>query len=675
MTAFTCRVIPLSAVFCLLFNANTIDGQILLTPPAESVPVPAGTPQTGIIVGGGSSFAAPPAMYGVPDNTAGAAETTPYPGTGTYLYGQPQPKANPGLPAYSPSYSAPSGSSFRIRPGMTREEIVRAMAEERRMKNIEQEEQQDKMWQNFRVKKEIQKSVASLFQETESFRPKQLTKDSVPQTLETTAELLKETPKVPDTVKRDAPVLSEDERIAQEVKAKREALEKLEDSEQKQKDLEALKRREEARQRWQQQRAEAERGANLFEIPPSLRLKDQALKDGWCLLFDGKTLFGWRSQQEGPYAGGQFTAEDGETLCSNPEHPGLLYTTAQFGDCTVMFEYQAEKDAEAFLLLRTPPNPKNLHTSCYTIVLNSADPSRPRGSIPGRLQVNETQIVNARRRRENEDPNEWHRLKAQFDANRLQITVDNDEPANLLDVKPLGYGYIGLLVTKGTVRFRMMLWKPGSEASLFDGVSYDNSWRTHGKAMKVAVLNSALQLAGGQGVLETRSTFGNFVFQGEYSIAYTSGKGNVFLRSHPREPQTGYTVSLQNFPTRQDRNGGKGVDAGAFSGVKNARYTRPQDQKWNYLTIAAAGRQFQTWVNGVPVCEMTDKEGRFTEGTIQLTLPQDDGNVQFRNLRISPYPPRMEKTKTMEDWEKTTYEAQRAERKRKEEEKELDEKK
>ena len=440
--------------------------------------------------------------------------------------------------------------------------------------------------------------------------------------------------------------------------------------------------REAARQAFLEKCREAEMGAVLFELPENLQIPEQQLKAGLCNLFDGKTLFGWRIQKEGPYGGGKFFVDD-QMICSDPKNPGLIYTTNQFGDATVHLEYQAEENAEVFLLVRTSPNPSDLHSSCYTIVLNSASHLRPRGTILGRQTLNFEQIP--RKEREGgatttEDAippgARWRKVTAQFDGTMLRVTIDKDEPVTLFEAKPPGCGYLGILVTKGTAKFRNLTWSPGSSISLFDGINTAAEWRPHEDVRWTpASAPFSLQLSGGPGVVETRKTFDNFVLQLEYNITHSFGRSGLFLRATPREEKTGYEIAVQNMPTKEDRASTVGVDSGAFRGVKTGRFLRASDQKWNYLTIVAVDRHFQTWVNGVPVCEWTVPIGQplIASGTVQLLAPTDATNVQFRNIRYTPILPRNEKPRTFDDRNQTTYVELNEQRKAAEREKRLDE--
>jgi hypothetical protein len=463
----------------------------------------------------------------------------------------------------------------------------------------------------------------------------------------------------------------------------------------------------ERRKQFLARQAESLAGADVFEIDSALQLSRRDLEDGWCNLFDGKTFFGWRVQKDGFYGGGRFTIEDGE-ICSDPQHPGMLYTTNQFGDSTISFEYCVDDDTELFFLYRTSPNPHDLHSSCYTIVLNSSERMRPRGTILGRVKLDREQIrsITAYDRNDSNDSEKdqkavWRRARVSCDGGMITCTIDRQIPTTLMDISPIGRGYIGLLVTRGKARFRNIIWRPGMSYPLFDGIEIDDSWRYRRGTMAVTAANLTMQLRGGPGVIESIETFSDFVLQFEYRITNVSGKAGLFFRSNPREEKSGYEISLQNFPTRKERDDFFAIDAGSFVGRKSGRYVGTEDMKWNHFTLSAIDRQFQTWVNGVPVCEMTDKsklpktitvvKARDTvdgkdvldymlpnkdefhkNGTIQFYLPTDMSNIDLRNVKISKIEQRKQHKKTFEDHKKSTWKEKLKEEKRIENEIKLD---
>ncbi|MDR1485155.1 MAG: DUF1080 domain-containing protein [Planctomycetaceae bacterium] len=485
------------------------------------------------------------------------------------------------------------------------------------------------------------------------------------------------------------------------------ALMKSNDSGNKSDEILALSLRIERRKQFLARQAESLVGANIFEIDSSVKLIPRYLEDGWCNLFDGKTLFGWRVQKDGYYGGGRFTVVNGE-ICSDPQYPGLLYTTNQFGDSAISFEYCADKDAELFLLYRTSPNPRDLNTSCYTVVLNSADRKRPRGTILGRVKLDREQIRSITESDQN-DPNEsennqqekWHRVRITCDGGAFSCTIDRQLPTSFIDLSQLGRGYIGLLVTRGKARFRNLIWRAGTSHPLFDGINVKETWRYKEGAMTVTAANSAIQLRGGPGVIETLELFSDFVLQFEYKIENISGKAGLFFRANPRDEKSGYEISLQNSPSRKDRDELFAIDAGSFAGRKSGRYVGAEDLQWNYFTLSAIDRQFQTWVNGIPVCEMTDKskmpkmvtvvkaedtvDGKeivdyvlpaqdefHNNGTIQFYTPTNTSSIDIRNIRIIKIAKRTPLPKTFGDRTKTTWNEKLQEEQKIENEKKLD---
>ncbi|MDR0521064.1 MAG: DUF1080 domain-containing protein [Planctomycetaceae bacterium] len=438
---------------------------------------------------------------------------------------------------------------------------------------------------------------------------------------------------------------TEDQKFERNLQTLRASAEKMTDPAARAAELKKIIQWENARKTETARRMQEEEDADLFETP---RLKESLLKEGWCLLFDQQTSFGWKTQSSGHYGGGRFLFQNGE-IQSDPYHPGLLYTTMLFGEFDLQFDFWAEKDAEILLLLKTPPSPKDLHTSCYTAVLNSAKRNRPRGLLLGRHRFSDAELVETRRVQETrndgiyEKENAWHSVAVQCSKGNLRIWVDNQETAACSEAKPIAVGHIGFLAAKGKVRIQNVLWRSAVSFPLLEA-ERGPALRTSRGSKLSRTKEGVLQFSG-PGVLESKKKLGDFVLQFEYYQGTASAAAGVFVRALPEQPQTGYEISMQNVPTRQDREAAVGVDAGSFKNIKDARYIRAKDLEWNYMTIAAVGRQFQTWLNGVPVCLMKDprkdlpknpEEGPFLlPGTVQFYVPNEDITVRYRNINFA----------------------------------------
>jgi len=217
--------------------------------------------------------------------------------------------------------------------------------------------------------------------------------------------------------------------------------------------------------------------------------------------------------------------------------------------------------------------------------------------------------------------------------------------------EPLPPGHVGFLVTRGQVRIQHVLWRPSQPNAIFDVDSATSAasappWRR----FEGSNLDVVTDPQGGHNVfrlhagsVESREVYTNYVLQMQYRQGHTSGRSSLFVRSLPGRQHTGYEISLQNFPRRQDRETDRGVDAGGFLGIKDARYIRVQDQEWNHLTAVVMGRQMKTWVNGVPVCYIEDRRTISTPtgpflgpGTIRFSVPPENTDFQFRHLTVAP---------------------------------------
>jgi len=437
---------------------------------------------------------------------------------------------------------------------------------------------------------------------------------------------------------------TEDDREERELLAQRQQAEQIVDPERRATALAQVVQAETARQNRLARRAVDEVGADLFYVP---RLKEQYLSNGWCQLFDGHTDFGWHVPESGRYGGGKFTFGQGE-IRSDPWHPGIVYTTMPFSDASLRLDYWAEKDSEVFLLLNTPPDPEDLNTSCYTIVLNSGRTSRPRGLLLGRHGYSLPHLRTQREMWDNptsEEEGTWHSIRVRIEEGNIYVWLDRRSAVTYFEANPISSGHIALLVTKGEARFHNIIWQPKQTVAVFDEDGERGFPWQRSEDMEIIGNNtSGFRLLSGS--IESEDVFGNYVLQMQYYQGANSGRSSLFVRSLPGQENTGYEISLQNFPRRQDRMSAVGVDAGSFRQRKDARYVRAQDMQWTYLTVAVMDRQLRTWIDGVPVCEIEDRRrnpsptGPFLEpGTIRLFVPEENPSFQFRNLTISPVLP------------------------------------
>ena len=90
---------------------------------------------------------------------------------------------------------------------------------------------------------------------------------------------------------------------------------------------------------------------NIF-IKPINELTDGEKADGFKLLFNGKDMTGWTNQDGGVHEG--YIAKDGMITVEPERAGGNLYTTDEYGDFIMRFEFKLPPGANNGLGIRTP---------------------------------------------------------------------------------------------------------------------------------------------------------------------------------------------------------------------------------------------------------------------------------------------------------------------------------
>ena len=85
--------------------------------------------------------------------------------------------------------------------------------------------------------------------------------------------------------------------------------------------------------------------AGAADAPKPNTLTPKEIEDGWILLFDGETTYGWRSPNDS-----QWTIADG-MIAPQAGKEGLLVTTSPFRDYRLEFDVQRKPDSKAAVLI------------------------------------------------------------------------------------------------------------------------------------------------------------------------------------------------------------------------------------------------------------------------------------------------------------------------------------
>lgn len=363
------------------------------------------------------------------------------------------------------------------------------------------------------------------------------------------------------------------------------------------------------------------------------QLTPEEQQDGWLLLFDGETLFGWRAAGEA-----DFRVENGVIRVTSGEQC-LLRTTTQFSDYILKVDFRAAGNTNSGIFLRTPPNPTDPARDCYELNIAPPDNPFPTGSFVARQRVVPACAAD-----------EWHTFEVTAEGGKFLVKLDGETVLDYVDPAPLGYGYLGLQHNSGQVEFRNVKLKPLGMRSLYNHTDLTGWKRYPEMASKFEVSDEGhLQVSGGRGQLETEATFGDFVLQLDGRVNGDGLNSGIFFRCIPGQEMMGYESQIHHGYLDGDRTKPADCGTGGIFRRVNARRVVGDDHAWFRKTLIAQGPHIAVWVNGYQVTDWTDtrrpdenpRRGLRTEpGTLMIQGHDPTTDFSFRRIEISEYPAR-----------------------------------
>lgn len=312
-------------------------------------------------------------------------------------------------------------------------------------------------------------------------------------------------------------------------------------------------------------------------------LTPKEIADGWILLFDGETTFGWKTEGDVQVKDGAIVVGEGQACSISP--------TSTFSVFELTFEYSANgKDWESI---------KGVRATNGLFAFNGTSAGVPgalpfetfgSGGVPGiRVSKGKTVAIRSVRLRPLE-------MKSLFNGKDLT----------------------GWKVYAGA--------KDRKVASEFTVTK--EGW---------------LNVKNGPGDLQAEGQWADFVVQFDCISNGKNLNSGLFFRCIPDQYQQGYEAQIRNQWVGDDRTRPVDFGTGAIYRRQPARKVVSSDGEWFTMTVAAHGRHIATWVNGYQVTDWTDdrKEAEnarqgFKKGKGALSIQGHDPttDLSFRNIRI-----------------------------------------
>ncbi len=343
--------------------------------------------------------------------------------------------------------------------------------------------------------------------------------------------------------------------------------------------------------------------ASLIPAQTPVMLSPYEATEGWIVLFDGESLFGWSKDGTA-----EWRVADG-VLTSDSGGEGWLRTNSFFGDYVLKCEFRTNGN-------QLP--------------------------IGGRAGVSD---------------GHWHSYEVSVSGGRILESVAGKQ-RGARKRKEIG-GPVRLFHPKGSsVEYRNVRLKPLGVKPLFDGNSLAG-WRKvdapkpPAEPPEWSVRDGSIHVERGPGELQSESQFADFVLQLDVRANAPDRQhhpnSGVFFRGIPGGFWTGYEAQIRN----EWENGGrtKPVDfgTGGIYHYQPARRVVSADGHFFTMTIVARARHLAVWVDGYPVSDWDDPhpagdnvrkgEARLAAGTIGLQAHDPTTNLDFRHIRAVELPP------------------------------------
>ena len=337
------------------------------------------------------------------------------------------------------------------------------------------------------------------------------------------------------------------------------------------------------------------------------KLTPREIREGWILLFDGETTYGWSQPSS---FGAKWSIDAGRLQVT--DGLGMLITTTAFGDFDLKYDYWADQ-----------PNGGGVALSHQGGFVGIGLSKRSVGAWNTGVVERRADLVRAG------SPRKVSPIEPHLSSPLVSVSL--------------------MSPSKGTVRYRNIKLRPLGLKPIFNGKDM-NGWKViegHQSVFSVTP-EGWLNIKNGNGEIQTEGKWGDFLLQVE---VYSNGdhlNSGVFFREEPGKFWAGYEAQIRNQWEGDDRTKAVDYGTGGLYNRQPARRVVSSDREWFTMTVSAIGNHIAIWVNGIQVCDFMDNRpanqtnarlgARTAPGVIGLQGHDPTTDLSFRNIRIAEMP-------------------------------------
>jgi hypothetical protein len=382
----------------------------------------------------------------------------------------------------------------------------------------------------------------------------------------------------------------------------------------------------------------------------SNQLTPKEIAEGWILLFDGESTFGWRSPNDS-----KWTIANG-LLAPQAGKEGQLVTTTAFLEYELSVDFLSRPSSRAWISFGRNWISFGEQEKGGGTKADGSNQVALLGKPNGAWATLGVHVLNG------------HVLSSSFVQKAGLGAFSNiDKPPVLPGAgNREDYKLFPITLSGNEVVLKNIKLKPLDTKALFNGKDLDG-WKEHpGKKSKFTVADGLLSIKDGPGDLQTTGSYGDFLLQLECRTNGKNLNSGVFFRCRPGEYQQGYEAQIHNGfldepskdylvekydPQTHELKEKEKVKSAAMDYGTGAIYRRiparkqaAKDQEWFTMTVVAQGKHIATWVNGVQTVDWTDNRPlkdnarngcRLEAGPISLQGHDPTTDLSFRNIRLA----------------------------------------
>src|SRR5258708_1374151 len=182
-------------------------------------------------------------------------------------------------------------------------------------------------------------------------------------------------------------------------------------------------------------------------------LTQKELSDGWILLFDGESLFGWTQEGAAKWrtANGAVIADAGDA--------GWLRQNSIFADYVLKCDFRTGSTGNSGVFLRSAKAGEPDQTGYEVQIANQHAKGYMNGSLVGHVKAAKSFAK----------PDEWHTMEMEAEGDHFVVKLDGKKILDARDSKSRA-GHVGLQYNKDNkVEFRNIKLKPLGLKPIFNG--------------------------------------------------------------------------------------------------------------------------------------------------------------------------------------------------------------